>query len=367
MSFLFFSHYKVKPELILMKKKPDQYTKVEDFLQDIRFIRWVTHPTSELTEFWSDWQKRFPERKDQFQQSKVLLESMKFKSLLPREGQADYLFEKIKEGRYSAYHQKSKRRLFKLGTGANVKVLRQMAATLLALVTLGSLAWYFGNESEFFKSGQSELITVVTKAGEKRQVTLPDGSTVFMNSESQLTYPSKFYKKRNISIEGEAFFKVAKNPEKPFIVQSKQLSTTALGTSFNVKAYGEDTQVSVALKTGKVVINNEVSSGWDAVYLVPGEKLLATNNKVEKTQLSNDDFSWKDGVLVLNNMGVKDFIVTIERWYGVRVQVNGSPGEDWMINGRFKNKLLPVVLESVSFAENINYTIQADVVELNFK
>ena len=349
-----------------MKKSPNQYTKVEDFLQDIRFIRWVTHPTSELTEFWSDWQKRFPDRKDQFQQSKVLLESMKFKSLLPREGQADYLFEKIKKGEYSSYQQ-ANRRLFKLRTGSNTKILRQMAATLLMLVAFGSLVWYLGNGSMFFKPVKTELITVVTKAGEKRQVILPDGSTVFMNSESQLTYPSQFYKKRNISIEGEAFFEVAKDPKKPFIVRSKQLSTTALGTSFNVKAYNEDTQVTVALKTGKVVIKNEVSSGWDAVHLVPGEKLLAANNEVMKTQLTNDDFLWKDGVLILNNTGVKDFVRIIERWYGVKVQVNGTPGEDWMINGWFKNKPLPVVLESVSFAENINYTIQADVVELNFK
>ena len=184
---------------------------------------------------------------------------------------------------------------------------------------------------------------------------------------SSLSYPSSFHAERSVALSGEAFFKVTKNPEKPFVVRSGEIATRVLGTSFNVKAYEDEDVVAVALKSGKVLIKNEASGAWSDVTLIPGEKLLTKNGNAIKMKVSDSDLSWQDGELTFDGSDFDDFVKKIKRWYGVEIKVEGEPGDEWRVNGKFKNKSLAVVLESISFAENIDYTLQGNEVMLRFK
>jgi transmembrane sensor len=340
----------------------EQYD-TEDFLTDERFIRWVISPTAESDQFWTEWIEAHPDRSEVLQQSRILLRSVRFRSFSPDQEQYSRVLEKIREGKYSRRHSAVKRILPQLSK----TMIRNAAAVLLILLTVGGLVWYFypGFRTP---AGQPDLVYLTTQNGERTTYTLPDGSQVRLNAGSKLTYPSVFRKECHIALEGEAFFDVTKDPSRPFTVHTGQISTTVLGTTFNINAYAGDGSVTVALKTGKVAVKQEVPGKWDQIYLVPGEKLTydeGTGTAV-KEKLVPDDLAWTEGVIVLNKVSFNDFVRIIERWYGADIEIIGHPREDWLINGRFKNKPLAVVLESVSFAENINYTLENNHVTLNF-
>ncbi len=337
----------------------EQYD-TEDFLSDQRFIQWVVSPTAELDYFWSEWIKAHPERAEVIRQSRILLQSVSFRSVMPDQEQYSRVLGKIQEGKYSARHTAKK-------ILPRLSVIRRVAAVLLVLVAIGGAIRYFNPDLQLSVK-QPELVNVTTQNGERTTYTLPDGSQVRLNAGSKLTYPAVFKKERHVSLEGEAFFQVTKNPSKPFIVHTKQISTTVLGTSFNINAYNEDESVTVTLKTGKVAVKQEAPGKWDQIGLVPGEKLTYNERTgtAVKEKLVPDDLAWTEGVMVLNKVSFNDFVRIIKRWYGADIEIIGHPREDWIINGRFKNKPLAVVLESVSFAENISYTLENNHVTLNF-
>lgn len=340
----------------------EQYN-VEDFLNDEYFIQWVKSADPELDRFWSEWINMHPDREEIIQQSRAIAESIRFRSFSPDQEQYARVLKKIQEGKYSDRHSGIKRLLPQLQKA----IRRNAAAVLIILLTIGGMAWYFYPEVRT-STGQPQLIHLATQNGERTVYTLPDGSHVHLNAGSKLIYSPSFKKDRHIALEGEAFFDVVKDRSKPFTVHTRQITTTVLGTSFNIRAYPENNTVTVALKTGKVLVGRETPGKWDQVSLTPGEKLIYDEGTgmVKKEKLFPDDLVWTEGVMVLNKVSFNEFVRLIERWYGADIEVTGSPREDWIINGRFKNKPLAVVLESISFAENISYSLKDNHVILNF-
>ena len=142
-------------------------------------------------------------------------------------------------------------------------------------------------EKETEEPNKISLIIKENPSGQKSRIFLPDGSSVTLNAESKISYPEKFSDSiRIVSLVGEAFFDVVKNDNKPFIVNSEDLSTTVLGTSFNVRAFDADPITLVALKVGKVkveIINNTEYA--KAMFLDPGE--VITYDKSESRVLKN--------------------------------------------------------------------------------
>lgn len=363
MSFQGFAPYRIKAVKKSMKKRDYSFEQVEDFFEDDRFISWVKNPTPELDQFWSTWGDQFPEKRKLFEQACLLADSIQFHSVPPSAEQLTRVFDKIEKGAYSSLYKQPESRTIPF-----FRYWYRIAAVLLLFFTVGSLVWYFSSKvDDSFIQQQAEMLVVSTKFGEKQTITLPDGSQVIMNSGSTLSYPSSFHAERSVALSGEAFFKVTKNPEKPFVVRSGEIATRVLGTSFNVKAYEDEDVVAVALKSGKVLIKNEASGAWSDVTLIPGEKLLTKNGNAIKMKVSDSDLSWQDGELTFDGSDFDDFVKKIKRWYGVEIKVEGEPGDEWRVNGKFKNKSLAVVLESISFAENIDYTLQGNQVMLRFK
>lgn len=129
-------------------------------------------------------------------------------------------------------------------------------------------------------------MTITAQKGQKTTVTLPDGSRVWVNSGSTLSYGSRYnQKERIINLEGEAYFEVAKNKNAPFIVRSHGFSVKALGTAFEVKAYPEDKQIAVALIRGKV----EVGDNYSKVFLMPNQRVVydCTSKNMVKTDVDD--------------------------------------------------------------------------------
>ena len=145
-----------------------------------------------------------------------------------------------------------------------------------------------------------------------------------------------------------------------FQVKTNRLTTTVLGTKFDVKAYGNDPKESISLQSGKVRIDQMNDGMEKPLYLNPGEKIVLNENSgvINKEPVSQQDIAWKDGILVFQNADFDEFKKTLERWYAVNIEVYGTPEDNWKITGKFDNESLELVLEGVKFAENIDYEIE---------
>ena len=193
----------------------------------------------------------------------------------------------------------------------------QAATWLLIVLGIGALFYTYRTKSR--SAGFSEI---ATRPGERKRVDLGDGSVVWLNAASRLQYPDRFDPAiREVALEGEAFFEVAKDADRPFVIRSGELKTTVLGTSFNIRAYKEDKTLSVAVVTGKVrVAAPDVQS---EVQLIPDqqavfdkkERRLNKNKQVSASGLA----SWRDGLFQFRNTTFSEVTAILQRSYNVRI------------------------------------------------
>ena len=178
--------------------------------------------------------------------------------------------------------------------------------------------------------------TMTTPKGRQYQLVLSDGSQVWLNAASSITYPTAFVgKERKVTITGEAYFEVAKDPTKPFKVFISSTSgkpdgaeIEVLGTHFNVNAYPEEEDVKTTLLEGSV----KVSKGNESVLIVPGEQARVSNNPssgaravtLNKDVVLSQIVAWKDGFFVFNNSDIKMIMRQVARWYDVEVDFEGK-------------------------------------------
>ncbi len=172
---------------------------------------------------------------------------------------------------------------------------------------------------------------------EQKSITLPDGTLVQLNAGSSLIYPTTFKtKNRSIFLSGEAIFKVTKNPHKPFIVQTKNISVQALGTTFNVQAYPESSTTTTTLIEGKVRIDNKFT---DETHDLKPDQEYSFNNTNHLVTISEVDAEkacmWEQGYLVFKDVAFDEIVASIERKYNVQVLFNQAEYEQFHCNVKF--------------------------------
>lgn len=176
----------------------------------------------------------------------------------------------------------------------------------------------YGDGNRILSAGQEiKSATIRTPRGGQYRLTLPDGSKVWLNAESSLSYPIQFSDSiRRITLSGEAFFDITKNPQKPFVVESGEQRVTVIGTTFNVNAYKDATATITTLATGSIRIAN--LDGTVISDLRPGQQAVYTDNKFAVKSIDPIEFtSWKDGLFVLKDVDFLTVKRQLERWYDV--------------------------------------------------
>ncbi|MCH6200055.1 DUF4974 domain-containing protein [Aquiflexum sp. LQ15W] len=250
--------------------------------------------------------------------------------------------------------------------------LTGIAATLVLLLS-ASYVFYFdslSNDSvDTIAAIEVKTIERLTPRGNKKIISLPDGSTVVLNADSKLTYDSDFTQNRTINLEGEGFFDVVRDEEYPFKVITNNITTTALGTSFNIKAYDGNPSIQVTLATGKVRVENSLDK--NLLEIQPGEAVYFSeeDNSLEKQNVDvSNVLSWKDGILHFEKTPFNLIIEDLERWYGVEFKVIGSKKiPEYKCSGTFKpHEYLSNVLNVLSYSVDFDYTIDGDEVILEF-
>jgi len=176
------------------------------------------------------------------------------------------------------------------------------------------------------KTGTTFYNTIETPKGGKYQIILPDGSKVWLNSVSSLRFPAVFNgKERNVELTGEAFFEVAKNKEKPFIVKTNAMNVMVTGTQFNIMAYSDEKYSSTTLVEGSVNVSNVNGD----MVLKPGEQVVSNHGaKLSKSIVDvEQNIAWKNGLFQFSNSDMRTVMNQISRWYDVTVEYRDSVPE----------------------------------------
>lgn len=226
-----------------------------------------------------------------------------------------------------------------------------VAASMLILVGTALLFFFLRNNSSKITEQNIVIqeVTMKTKENEQRQITLEDGTKITLYGESSLTYPKKFSENiRKVSLSGEAFFEVARNEKKPFVVHSQNIETKVLGTSFNIKAYENQEDIKVTLVSGKV----NVCAENQQVTLSPSQQVIY--NKVSEVMTSkNIDLQlfteMKNGILRFEEASLEDFAEKLEDFYNTKVLVKVKNIKKYQITGVFNKEKLNVVLQQMLF------------------
>ncbi len=234
--------------------------------------------------------------------------------------------------------------IHKRGKTKSLKWLR-IAASWALIISLGFVA-YNWSHSYVQQEPMAEIVEH-TKWGQKLNVTLADGTKVVLNSGSTLCFPERFEgNSREVELMGEAFFDVVKNRDKPFVIRLGDITTTVLGTSFNINAYPDKEEVAVTLATGKV----KIASADSTVFISPNQQ--AVFNHLNKTLSTfqveiNPYIDWKNGIIHINDATLAETAEILERWYGVSFVFENEKLKHCHITATYDNQTLATVLESI--------------------
>lgn len=261
----------------------------------------------------------------------------------------------------------------------------RIAASVVFLLGIFTASLYFLLNKEI---AENKLCRIVVPKGSKTMAQLPDGSTVWLNAESTMTYDPVTYNKknRNVKLVGEGYFSVATNPKKPFIVEAKNFKVKAFGTEFNVKSYPEDVTVETTLIHGIVKVEGGNSNNKHfEIKIKPKQNLIcyakANSGKTETnialpsdsaTEVGNNKAqlpvlqdnvktvlytSWKDDRWIVEGERIGDLAVKLGRRYNVAINFKSEDIKNYMFTGTFQNETLEQVMQIIKLTAPITYKI----------
>ena len=210
-----------------------------------------------------------------------------------------------------------------------------MIAAVFAFVLLFTLYWTGKHQVPEDKTWQS----IYVPAGQRAELMLADGTKVWLNSRSTLTFPGSFKGNiRNVKLDGEGYFAVTKNVEQPFIVETNKCNVKVLGTEFNVMAYAADSVWETSLLEGAVEILVPGSNN-SGMRLEPNMMASLKGNRLVKGRIKEADyFLWREGLLCFNDISVRDMIEKLKLYYGVDIVVNNTRILKNRYTGKFRTK-----------------------------
>lgn len=238
-----------------------------------------------------------------------------------------------------------------------LKRISNVAAVLLPFVILVSAYLYF-------KPQQTESFEVVANKGEKASLTLPEGSIVTINSDSKITYYSDYnQKERILELDGEAYFEVNHNPEKPFVVNCRDVAIKVLGTSFGIKAYKEEDNILVVLSSGRI----QLTTPKEEIKMTPNDRIIY-NRKTQTTSLkkvnAEDYTDWRQNRLRFENESLETIMRTISRMHNIDIVFEEPQLKDQRFTGTIDNTSIESVLDAIKLTSSVGYKLKDGVVYL---
>lgn len=361
---------------------------VEDFATDEMFRSWVICPTPELSLVWKNWLVENPDKLTIINQASELVLAVHevYQDRIPQEKINLEILEitRLADGLDKLEKQKKETGKFVIWNYPVWKV----AAILLIISGLGYLYFFSQGKQQVLIHSKSvfdknnKMLVKTNNTNQELTILLNDNSVATLMKGSTLTYPSNFTGiERKVILTGEAFFDVAKNPKKPFLVFANETVTKVLGTSFRVKAFERDNTVMVAVKTGKVFVypknEYEMFSGKNKLYtsgvaLSPNQQVvfIRNQNRLEKGSVANPQMlseSFTQQELIFDDKPVAEVLHTLENIYGITILFDPETLNNCIINAQFDEENLKQKMNAICQAIGASYEMVDGQIIINSK
>ena len=255
---------------------------------------------------------------------------------------------------------KSRTKVISIKQKSKTFSIARLASAIAAVFVLGFAVFYF------FNLQTQELVAVNSVV----ESSLPDGSQISLNAGSELEYAKTFNKKeRAVKLKGEAFFKVAHNPQKPFVVKAGKLNIEVVGTEFNVNAKSRKGNVEVIVNSGKVLVYSK-SDKSDAKLLLAGDKAKFILKKAEivKEKNTNPNFlAWKTKKLDFERTRLDDIVKILNHTYRVRIVIKNPEIKNCTLTNKFDNQSLESILKVLEATLDIRVSKKGNIYEIRGK
>lgn len=353
---------------------------LEQLATDDWFCQWVTAPTPESDAFWSDWLRQNPDQADRIDKVRLLVQTVQARY---GDNLSDDLVRQRVADLIDAASQSDRTPVKPLWSAG--RTLWRVAA---AVVLLFGAGWWFMQQQRVGDNGAVSVEQGIAMrersnlADKPITVLLADGSVVRLEKNSTLRFPERFgAARRQVFLQGEAFFEVSKNPAKPFLVYANGTVTKVVGTSFRIQASEQAPTVLVAVRTGRVAVYSQKEyeqiadrpvSGEKSVLLTPNQQAVFTrkNEQLARTAIDqpeliapvapNLDWNWDD-------KPVADAFQQLKQTYGVDISFDRDVMKHCLITTSFTNETLPERLDIICQALGASYAVQNDKIVLSSK
>lgn len=243
----------------------------------------------------------------------------------------------------------------------SVPLLYRIAAVLILPLLIASSIMFisiYNSGTDPARYAEKEL---VTKPGTRIKIKLEDGTTVWLNDGTLFRYPEKFASgERHVFVDGEAYFEVASNPERPFIVENPMVNTVVTGTSFNIRGYRTDNYFEATLSHGKVRLVKDDRQ----IDMVPGQQIRYNylDNKFLSRKVDPSIYSsWIEGRLILKDEPFRLAMLKLSRWYNAEFIIQDEELKDLLLTATLENEKIEQTLEHMAYALPLKYRILKDV------
>ena len=280
------------------------------------------------------------------------------------------------ESNWEVIHQKINSEQ-SLPESKNKSKLRYIVYAVAASIIVALLVYYpFVYNSHKMPKANPNFVS--TKKGSKTNLELPDGTQVWLNGDSKITYDKSFGgSSRDVYLSGEAYFDVVHNDKLPFIVHTAEIDIKVLGTAFNVKAYATDKKTEATLIRGSIEVNFK-KDGSRKILLKPNEKLtverdlansgqpeiqIAAIHKQENDSVATEA-QWNKNKLAFDNEKLEDIARQLSRWYGIEVEVSGDALKEKRFTGNFEQESVQEVMDALKVTGEFNYNIEKNKITI---
>lgn len=219
------------------------------------------------------------------------------------------------------------------------RTLRSLSLEWIKIAAIFAIAFLTTYTFKFIpalNSTVSSVQTIHVPAGQRAEVTLSDGSKVWLNAKTTFTFPNNFTaESREVTLDGEGYFSVSKNKNKPFIVKAGVYDIKVLGTEFNVRAYSGSKTFETALLTGAV----EISTSGSIINLEPNTRTYLEEGILKKGPIEYTNyFRWKEGLICFNDETVEDMVNKLQLYFDVKIEVKNKSLLNHRYSGKFRTK-----------------------------
>lgn len=216
--------------------------------------------------------------------------------------------------------------------------IRKITVEILKIAAILLIGFWGSKQLLTQQSDKKQVQIVHVPAGQRAEITLADGTHVWLNSRSTLRFPEQFSTNtRNVELDGEGYFSVQHDEDSPFIVQTQKYAIQVLGTEFNVKAYRNTSLFETALLKGSVKISSpDLANG---LQLKPNEIVSIQNRMLKRSTINNNDyFKWKEGLFCFENESIQDLINKLELYYDTTIEIQRPTLLRHHYSGKFRIK-----------------------------